>query len=224
LARQRLHLSRAPACGRAWSNFGHCAADWRSLDCYWFFESEQFASPGYQTPPKLELFTNFDPARAWQQPFRNEHKDSMLNILFIDMFGDYWRYGIDHYAANNNLEWRRFRARFGIVAATLFLASYVAGIAALAAAMIRPTAAEDRLRSAERTALSVVFFVGILMLMIATLPGYAGEKLDITKWGYIAPFVPSFVIPPTHLVDQAPIGWAREIAPELTGHGPTWQV
>jgi hypothetical protein len=97
------------------------------------------------------------------------------------MFGDYWRYGIDHYAhthaANNNLEWRRFRARFGIVAATLFLASYVAGVAALAAAMIRPTAAEDRLRSAERTALSLVFFVGILMLMIATLRGYAGSTL-----------------------------------------------
>jgi hypothetical protein len=183
---------------------------------YWFFESEQFAYPGYETPPKLELFTNFDPARAWREPFRDEHKDSMLNILFIDMFGDYWRYGIDHYAhthaANNNLEWRRFRARFGIVAATLFLASYVAGAAALAAAMIRPTAAEDRLSSAERIALSVLFFVGILMLMIATLLGYAGEKLDIMKWEYIGPFVPFLMIPPTHLVDQAPIGWARRLA------------
>jgi hypothetical protein len=182
---------------------------------YWFFESEQFAYPGYETPPKLELFTNFDPARAWRQPFRNEHKDSMLNILFIDMFGDYWRYGIDHYAytdaANNNLEWRRFRARFGIVAATLFLAFYVAGVVALAAAMIRATAAEDQLRSAERAALSVLFFVGILMLMIATLPGYAGEKLDIMKWEYIAPFVPFLMIPPAHLLDQAPIGWARRI-------------
>jgi len=135
--------------------------------------------------------------------------------LFIDMFGDYWRYGIDHYAhadaTNNNLEWRRFRARFGILAATLFLACYVAGIAALAAAMIRPTAAEDRVPAAERTALSVLFFVGILMLIIATLPGYAGEKLDIMKWEYIAPFVPFLMIPPSHLLDQTPIGLARRL-------------
>jgi hypothetical protein len=37
--------------------------------------------------------------------------------------------------------------------------------------------------------MDLVFFIGILMLMIATLRGYAGEKLDIMKWEYICAFL-----------------------------------
>src|SRR4029079_13380321 len=81
---------------------------------YWFFESEQFANPNYQTAPTISLFFKFNPLAAWQQPFRNAHKDSMLNILLIDMFGDYWRYGIDQASLPTSLEWRLFRARLGI--------------------------------------------------------------------------------------------------------------
>jgi hypothetical protein len=183
---------------------------------YWFFENRQFANPNYQARPRVELFINFDPIRAWQEPFRNNHRDSMLNILFIDMFGDYWRYGIDHYrltdAPNNTVAWRLFRARFGILTSALFLTFYATGAFVLIASLSGGRTVEDRTTFRERSVLSVLFFSGILMLVIATLPGYAEGKFDIIKWEYIQPFVPLLMIPPASLLDQASIGWPRWIA------------
>jgi len=167
---------------------------------YWFFESEQFANPNYQTAPTISLFFKFNPLAAWQQPFRNAHKDSMLNILLIDMFGDYWRYGIDQASLPTSLEWRLFRARLGIAAAIVFVCFYLCGLFSLA----RQHAPYLK----ERMLLSALFFVGPTMLALATLPGYAGEKFDIIKWEYILPFVPFLMIPCAHLLDTS-LSWQK---------------
>lgn len=163
---------------------------------YWFFETEWFADPHYyQTTPTIDLFLRFNPLAAWQRPFRNAHKDSMLNILLIDMFGDYWRYGIDHSSVPNHPKWRLFRARLGIVSAIAFVCFYFSGLFALA----RQPAPYLK----ERRLLSAIFFVGPAMLVLATLNGYAAEKFDIIKWEYILPFVPLLMIPSAHLLDTS---------------------
>lgn len=42
----------------------------------------------------FDIFYNFSFFDAWNNPIRNSQKYSMINILSLDLIGDYWRYGI----------------------------------------------------------------------------------------------------------------------------------
>jgi hypothetical protein len=42
----------------------------------------------------LNILYNFSFMDAWLNPLRDSQKLSMLNIIFLDYFGDYWNYGL----------------------------------------------------------------------------------------------------------------------------------
>ncbi len=181
----------------------------RALTGHWYLDNIQYYKPDFQTPPHLSLFTTFDPVLAWYVPFRNTHKHSMLNILLIDMFGDYWRYGIDHHAApDQDLSWRLFRARTGMIAASLFIACYLMG----ALALMRVVAGKqlDHLAS-ERAPLSLLFLLGPCLLVLASFAGIHAGKFDIIKWEYITPFIPFMMLPLVGLYELSSLRLAASV-------------
>ncbi len=178
----------------------------------WFFSGGQADWPDYQATPTARIFLNVDPVGAWRNPFRDNHADSMADILMIDMFGDYWRYGIDHYAnkeAGNTVAWRLARARFGLVITWLYIVLYAAGVIALLWSLRRAQGGQ-RLQVCERLMLAALFYIGLVMLGSATVVGYNARKFDIIKWEYIGMFIPFLMIPVAHLLDAMPGGRVRK--------------
>ena len=46
---------------------------------------------------------NFSVTEAWKVPLRDNHWTSMINILLLDIYGDYWNYGTFNYIREPNL-------------------------------------------------------------------------------------------------------------------------
>lgn len=153
----------------------------------------------YQARPDLSVFTSFDPAAAWATPLRDNQARSMANILFTDLFGDYWRYGI---LQNNGQspEWNVFRSRVGIIASAIFAALFTVSLAFIVLSFFGTTARRQVLN--ERMVFSMLFFLGITILIAAGAAYYKPSKFDTIKWEYIIMFVPFMMIPPIHLLSK----------------------
>jgi hypothetical protein len=173
----------------------------------WFFEHPVYEPWRVNISAPLSVFTNFDPVAAWDNPFRNTHKESMWNILFIDLFGDYWEYGYANLGSEGAfgvpLEWKLYRARFGILASGVFVLLYTLSVMVLllSALRIRGNARPDVID--ERAALSGLFFLGLIIFVLSALAGlYHPGKGDIFKWEYIVMFVPFMMLPIPHLLQS----------------------
>lgn len=49
------------------------------------------------------IFFNLSVTDAWESPLRDNHWTSMINILLLDIYGDYWNYGTFNYIREPNL-------------------------------------------------------------------------------------------------------------------------
>jgi hypothetical protein len=173
----------------------------------WFFDHPAYEPWRVNISAPLSVFANFDLVAAWDNPFRNTHKGSMWNILFIDLFGDYWEYGYANLGTEGALgvplEWKLYRARFGILTSGVFVLLYVWSVVVLARSVLRSRANKRPDVTNERAALSALYILGFVVFILAALAGqYHPGKGDIFKWEYAVMFVPFMMLPIPHLLQS----------------------
>lgn len=163
------------------------------------FEHPANEQEDYLHTPSLSVFTSVSIVNAWEEPLRNNQAGSMVNILLIDMFADYWQYGILQ-SHGQSAEWDMFRARTGITVSIVFFGIYFLSLAVLFTSIVRTPQGSNILR--EKALLSTLFFLGIAVLIIAGRTYYMPTKFDTIKWEYIIMFVPFMMIPPVHMLSK----------------------
>ena len=146
------------------------------------FEHHAYERVQYSNTPEMSVFTKINLKKAWDTPLRNHHADSMINILLIDLFGDYWQYGIlqDH---GQSEKWNILRARIGIVISIIFISLYA--ISFILMTVLFLTRRKKSLLDYEKMTLSSIYFFGIITLIITALEIYNPSKFDTIKWEYI---------------------------------------
>ena len=55
----------------------------------------------------LNIFFNFSVIEAWKFPFKYSHSDSMINTLTLDLYGDYYGYGIFNHMIGSEGIWSK---------------------------------------------------------------------------------------------------------------------
>jgi len=163
------------------------------------FEHHAYERSQYSSIPEISAFTKINLKKAWDNPLRDHHADSMINILLIDLFGDYWQYGIlqDH---GQPEKWNIFRARVGIGISIVFVSLYAISFILMMALFL--TRKKKSLLDYEKLALSSIYFFGIITLIITALEIYNPSKFDTIKWEYIVMYIPFMMIPIIHLLSE----------------------
>jgi hypothetical protein len=146
------------------------------------FRHDLAADPRFRSAP-ARFFVTLDPAQVWRQPLRDAHRGSMPAILLIDMYGDYWRAGIDQVTLGRSETARLGRARLGILAGTVFLGLWLASLGCLLTGRAGRVAARPDL-SLTRAALYPLA-ASAAYLIAAALGAYVPEDGDIAKWEYV---------------------------------------
>jgi hypothetical protein len=174
------------------------------------FHHDRGADPMFRSTP-ASFFWHLDPVSAWQHPFRDWHRESMPEILLIDLYGDYWRAGFDEPGLQRSERARVSRARFGIVASVWFLLLWTGSLAVLQARRVaRPGHASLGLALTAAAALPLL--ASAAYLGAAALRFYAPVDGDIAKWEYIVwvfVFLPIPVVQALSSLDRQPARLAR---------------
>lgn len=168
-----------------------------------FLYNPGYDEPKYQGKPKAEVFVALDPVDAWRAPLRPSQAGSMPNILLIDLYGDYRRYGSSHFTLHGfSKAWLVARARFGLVISFLFVGIYVVGFIRLVLANRRQAEGAGFL-ARERLGLSILFYLGFVVLILTAFALYNKATFNIIKWEYITFFVPFAMIPLADLLERS---------------------
>ena len=128
---------------------------------------------------KIFIFTNFSLIDAFNNPLRNAQKDSMINILFLDLFGDYWQYGIHNYKEINFYKECLIKSN----QTSLFLSTYFFFL--LICALIYFLKKKIFNKNKIIVQQIILVFSGFLILILGGFYEYIPEKGDIFKWEYI---------------------------------------
>lgn len=143
--------------------------------------ANDLCAEGFRPAPS-DFFLSFQPSFAWNEPFRDAHRGSMPEILFIDFHGDYWRFGFDTRKVSRTEETRLLRARYGMVLTVCFGLLWLFSSATV---LLSKSAAG----SAERQnlfAATVSLLASALFLCAVSLKFYCPADGDIAKWEYVA--------------------------------------
>ncbi|MEO0509727.1 MAG: glycosyltransferase family 39 protein [Verrucomicrobiota bacterium] len=86
----------------------------------------------YFHKPTPDLFTRVNPVDAWKKPIRNDQSDSFGNVLWLDLYGDYWEYRYNYPIRRLPRDHEGYafavqRARFGLLVGTVFFAVCAVG-------------------------------------------------------------------------------------------------
>ena len=164
----------------------------------------------FRSPP-ASFFWHLDPVSAWQHPFRDWHRGSMPEILLIDLYGDYWRAGLDEPSLHRSERARVARARFGIVAAGWFLLLWTGSLAVLLGRrVVRP--GQGSLSLALTAASTLPLLTSAAYLGAAALRFYDPVDGDIAKWEYVVwvfVFLPIPIVQALSSLDGQPARLAR---------------
>ncbi|MBI4872208.1 MAG: hypothetical protein HY814_11650 [Candidatus Riflebacteria bacterium] len=155
-------------------------------------------NPGRGAPESWHFFVDFDLPHIWAHPVREEQRKSMLGILFVDLFGDYWQYGYDSGPVRLSESSRLSRARFGMVLSAVFVLAVAAGFVRLLLTARRPEGATSGLL---RLACLAPVPLSFLFLCAASMRYYYSGDADIVKWEYISWALPLSTLCPTCLVE-----------------------
>jgi hypothetical protein len=159
------------------------------------FKHERGSLAKYASVPAPNFYWYIDPPRVWRNPFRDAHRDSMPSILLIDLFGDYWRYGIDFMGNRFPDEFRLHRARLGFGLSVVLVLGALAATGQLVAAVRRGPSGPMRAIAYMRLLTLAPVATAYLYLLYATRVYFAKEDADIVKWEYIIWVTPLLMIP-----------------------------
>jgi hypothetical protein len=150
----------------------------------YFFQHEADDMPQYYGAPSPSFFYTWSPTAMWEAPFRDEHRGSMLNILNLHLFGDYWHYDL----APQRLD-RPTKVvvnRLALILSGLFGSLIVGALAMGRKSVLRWTTLEHRLLAV--LPLSLVFLSAI------TLRQFDARSANVIKWTYLPAVFPALAI------------------------------
>jgi len=179
------------------------------LSNVWFFQHHADKTPSYKShPPSLDFFYSVDPTNVWEIPVRRKSPHiesdhfvrSFWNIGIIELYGDFWRYGVLHYKlvqpANdaNHYDWAVLRSRIGILGGSVVVAMFILG---LITSVRRGygSSGNDQSITRLRLALSVLVFGSPILLYATTFTIFNPYKADTFKLTYVIMFLPFMYIP-----------------------------
>lgn len=136
-----------------------------------------------KAPPPSFLYA-WSPTAMWEAPFRNAQRGSMLNILSLHLFGDYWSYDL----APNKLDraTKIIVNRFGLMVSVLFGSLIVGAVATGRKSVLRWTTLEHRLLT--------LLPWSLLFLYAVALRQFDPRSANLTKWTYLPAVFPSLAI------------------------------
>ena len=135
----------------------------------------------------LNIFLNFSIIDSWNQPFKYSHSDSMLNTLTLDLYGDYYGYGITNHLITSEGVWTKdfINSLIDLNRMSLIL-SYIFLIFLLISSFYIVLNFRSIIKENPLIFYFVgLFFSGILFLILFTIFEYYGEKSTTYKWEYI---------------------------------------
>jgi hypothetical protein len=151
----------------------------------YFFQHQADGMPGYgRSAAPLSFLYAWSPTAMWEAPFRDEHRGSMLNILNLHLFGDYWHYDL----APQRLD-RPTKVvvnRLALILSGLFGSLIVGALAMGRKSVLRWTTLEHRLLAV--LPLSLVFLSAI------TLRQFDARSANVIKWTYLPAVFPALAI------------------------------
>ncbi len=159
---------------------------------FWDSDATGFAHYLHSAPARF--FYTFDPAHVWADPWRNAQRYSMWNILYADLFGDYWQYAIFNTNIGPVLGRSLARARLGLAAASLFGALTLSGAVCLLRDWLTAKGAERRPRW-WRAGLSLQPLLGLAYVALGCLLVFNPAKGDTIKWEYLVWGLPFLCLP-----------------------------
>ena len=151
----------------------------------YFFQhqADELSMYGRLSAPPSFLYT-WSPAAMWEAPFRNAQRGSMLNILNLHLFGDYWSYDL----APKELDrpTKIIVNRLGLMISLLFGSLIVGTVAAGHKTVLRWTTLEHRLLT--------VLPWSLLFLYAVALRQFDARSANLTKWTYLPAVFPALAI------------------------------
>ena len=151
----------------------------------YFFQhqADYMAAYGRLSAPPSFLYT-WSPTAMWEAPFRDEQRGSMLNILNLHLFGDYWSYDL----APKELDrpTKIVVNRLGLMISVLFGSLIVGTVATGRKSVLRWTTLEHRLLT--------VLPWSFLFLYAVALRQFDPRSANLTKWTYLPAVFPALAI------------------------------
>ena len=135
----------------------------------------------------LSMFLNFSIYESWNSPFKYSHSDSMINTLTLDLYGDYYGYGIfNHLIAPDGTWTKEFINTLINLNRTSLLLSYIFFIFLLISSTNIIIDARIIIKENPLVLYFLGLFIsGIIFLVLFTIFEYSGGKNTTYKWEYI---------------------------------------
>ena len=151
----------------------------------------------------LSIFLNFSFFDAWQNNFRYSQSDSMLNTLLLDLYGDYYGYGIFNYLKDDGSFTHKLKIclielnRVSLFLSTIFLTFFILTIFYLLFNIKIVLKNECILLF-----FLGIFFAGIMVLILLTINEYAESINSTYKWEYISFSLIAIIYPITYYLNK----------------------
>jgi len=151
----------------------------------------------------LSIFLNFSFFDAWQNTFRYSQSDSMLNTLLLDLYGDYYGYGIFNYLKDEGSFTHKLKIclielnRVSLFLSTIFLTFFILTIFYLLFNIKIVLKNECILLF-----FLGIFFAGIMVLILLTINEYAESINSTYKWEYISFSLIAIIYPITYYLNK----------------------
>ncbi len=169
----------------------------------------EFDSPDYglfKNGKDLSLFIKYSFIDSWNFPIKYNQSDTMLNILALDLYGDYYVYGIEKFRENLTLLNRK-----GLILSHIFFILYLVSIMFNA----------FKLKNIIEYNPLLIFFnllvpAGLFLLIMFTIIEYYGEKNTTVKLEYINFFIIGSCYSITYFITKnKPQNFKKIIIPSL---------
>ncbi len=180
------------------------AIAWRLSSGWWIYEHHASDRPSYQSPPPVAFFYSFPVEKLWEKPYRNHARGSFWGILALDLFGDYWRYGWDHYikgpsafepgSQEEKLDTRDTRRRIGFVTSLSFALFWFLGSLSTIRTWVMPSDPDDRIGMLSKIG-AILVVASLATLAAASIKFFNPGKADTVKWEYIVFCLPFLSLP-----------------------------
>ena len=151
----------------------------------------------------LSLFLNFSFIDAWQNTYKYSQADSMINTLLLDLYGDYYGYGIFNYFKDDGGFTSKLQIclielnRASLILSTMFFSLFI-----LTSLYLLLNLKIILQKESIILFLFGIFFAGILVLILLTINEYTENINSTYKWEYISFSLIGIVYPITYYLNK----------------------
>jgi hypothetical protein len=140
----------------------------------------------------LNILYNFSFMDAWLNPLRDSQKLSMLNIIFLDYFGDYWNYGLTNVKLFEiSQTCKQIINKTSLVLSCVYLFLIIIATKSIFIKIIQSMIYKKELKADSKILIfqTILFYSSLSVLIAAGLLRYNPSDGDVFKNEYISFFL-----------------------------------